>query len=90
MGAKALFTGVLYGSKLAFQSLGLVTQTSLKRRQAKSAFKKTLIAQGLSPETADEIAQEFPNPISELFSILKSNAFTERKQVPPSNMAEKS
>ena len=81
MGAKTLFVGAFYGSKLAFQSLGLVTQTSLKRRHAKSTFKKTLIAQGLSPEAAKEIAKEFPNPISELFSILKSNAFTARKQV---------
>lgn len=81
MGAKALFVDVLYGSKLAFQSLGLVTQTSLKRRQAKSTFKKTLIAQGVSPEAANEIAKEFPNPVSEIFSLLKSGAFSERKQV---------
>ena len=81
MGAKTLISTALYGSKLAFQSLGLVTQTTMKRRKAKSAFKKTLIQQGVSPEAAKEIAKEFPNPIFELFSIMKSNVFRERKQV---------
>lgn len=81
MGVKALFVDVLYGSKLAFQSLGLVAQTSMRRRQAKSMFKKTLIQQGISPEAANEIAKEFPNPISELFSLVKDQAFSERKDV---------
>ncbi|MCW4015369.1 MAG: hypothetical protein NWF06_03285 [Candidatus Bathyarchaeota archaeon] len=82
MGAKALFVDVLYGSKLAFQSLGLVTQTTMKRRKAKSAFKKTLINQGIPPEIANEIAKEYPNPINELFSLLKSSAFNERNHEP--------
>lgn len=73
MGVKALFVNVLYGSKLAFQSLGLVAQTSMRRRQAKSAFKKTLIQQGISPDVANEIAKEFPNPISELFSLVRNS-----------------
>jgi hypothetical protein len=81
MDAKTLFVDVLYGSKLAFQSLGLVTQTTIKRRQAKSTFKKTLIQQGIPPEAANTIAKEFPNPMSEIFSILKSNAFSKRKTV---------
>jgi hypothetical protein len=79
MGAKALFIDVIYGSKLAFHSLGLVTQTTMKRRKAQSTFKKTLIQQGVPPEAAKELAEEFPNPVSELFSILKSNAFSQRK-----------
>jgi hypothetical protein len=78
MGVKALFTNVLYGSKLAFQSLGLATQTTMKRRKAKSTFEKTLIQQGIPSEVAKEIAKEFPNPISEILSILKNNAFNER------------
>ncbi|MGD9130470.1 MAG: hypothetical protein PVH73_02715 [Candidatus Bathyarchaeota archaeon] len=81
MGAKALISSALYGSKLAFQSLGLVTQTTMKRRKAKSTFKKTLIQQGVPLEAANEIAKEFPNPVSEIFSILKSNAFSERREV---------
>ena len=72
MNAKALFVDVLYGSKLAFQSLGLITKTTMKRRKAKSKFKQTLIQQGISPEIADEIAKEYPNPISEIFSFLKN------------------
>jgi hypothetical protein len=78
MGAKALFVDVLYCSRLAVQSLGLVTQTAVKRRRAKSTFKKTLIQQGVPLEAANEIAKEFPDPVSEIFSILKSNAFSER------------
>jgi len=74
MGAKALFIDILYFSKLAVQSLGLVTQTVVKRRKAKSTFKKTLILQGIPPKIAQEIAEEYPNPITEIFSLIKSNA----------------
>ncbi len=81
MGAKSLFSSVVYGSKIAFQSMGLVTQTSLKRRKAKATFTKTMIDQGVPLEIASEIAKEFPNPVSDLFSILKSNAFAQSKQV---------
>lgn len=73
MGAKALFLDALYGSRLAFQSLGLVTQTAVKRRKAKSTFKKTLIQQGIPPRIANEIAKEYPNPITEIFSLIKNN-----------------
>ncbi len=74
MGAKALLIDVLYCSRLALQSLGLVTQTVVKRRKAKSTFKKTLILQGIPPKIAQEIAEEYPNPITEIFSLIKSNA----------------
>ena len=74
MGAQALFVDVLYCSRLALQSLGLVTQTVVKRRKAKSTFKKTLILQGIPPKIAQEIAEEYPNPITEIFSLIKSNA----------------
>lgn len=74
MGAKALFVDVLYCSRLALQSLGLVTQTAVKRRRAKSTFKKTLITHGIPPEIAKEIAKEYPDPITEIFSLIKSNA----------------
>jgi len=74
MGAKALFVDVLYCSRLALQSLGLVTQTVVKRRKAKSTFKKTLILQGIPPKIAQEIAEEYPNPITEIFSLIKTNA----------------
>jgi len=76
MGAKALFVDVLYCSRLALQSLGLVTQTVVKRRKAKSTFKKTLILQGIPPKIAKEIAEEYPNPITEIFSLIKSNAYS--------------
>ena len=73
MGAKAVFIDVLYFSRLAVQSLGLVTQTVVKRRKAKLTFKKTLILQGIPPKIAKEIAEEYPNPITEIFSIIKNN-----------------
>ena len=73
MGAKAVFVGVLYGSRLAIQSLGLVTQTVVKRRKAKTTFKKTLILQGIPPKIAHEIAEGYPNPVNELFNVMKNN-----------------
>ena len=73
MNAKELFVGVAYGSKMVFQSVGLLTQISMKRRKAISTFKKTLMQHGISPEITNEIAKEFPNPISEIFSLIRSN-----------------
>lgn len=71
MAIKALITDIVYGSKIAFQSLGLVTETVVKRRKAKAAFKKTLIQQGIPPKIANEISKEYPNPITEIFSLIK-------------------
>ncbi|PVX25847.1 MAG: hypothetical protein CW691_03250 [Candidatus Bathyarchaeum sp.] len=73
MRAKALFIDVLYCSKLAVQSVGLVTQTAMKRRKAKLAFKKTLISQGVPPKVANEIAKEYPNPLTEIVSLIKNS-----------------
>jgi len=79
MGAKSLLSSAIYGSKIAFQSLGLMTQTSMKRRKAKAIFTKTIVDQGVPLEVAKEIAKEFPNPVSELFSILKTSAFAQAR-----------
>jgi hypothetical protein len=79
MSAKALIVDVLYGSKIALQSLGLVTQTAIKRRKAKSTFKKTLVQQGIPVQIANEIAKEYPNPIAEILSLIKNNAGSWRK-----------
>ena len=72
MGAKTLFVDALYISRLALQSLGLVTQTEVKRRKAKSTFQKTLILQGIPPKIAKEITKEYPNPIAEILNIVKT------------------
>ena len=74
MNAKTLFIDVLYGSKLVFQSLGPVTQTTMKRRKAKIAFKKTLMQQGIPQRIANEIAKEYPNSITEIFSLIRDNS----------------
>ena len=73
MGAKAILVDALYFSKLAFQSLGLVTQSAIKRQKAKATFKKTLISQGVPLEAADEIAKDYPNPLTEIFSLIRSS-----------------
>jgi predicted dinucleotide-utilizing enzyme len=73
MGAKALFIDVLYAARLTLQSVGLITQTVVKRRKAKSTFKKTLILQGITPKIADELAKEYPNPITQIFALLRNN-----------------
>ena len=76
MGAKALFVDALYCSRLALQSLGLITQTAVKRRKAKSTFKKTLILQGIPPKIAKEITKDYPDPVTEIFSLIKYNALS--------------
>jgi hypothetical protein len=73
MGAKALFIDALYCSRMAVQSLGLFTQTVVKRRRAKSAFKKTLVLQGIPTKIAKEITEEYPDPVTMIFSFIKSN-----------------
>ena len=76
MGAKALFIDMLYCSRLAVESMGLVTQTVMKRRKAKATFKKTLVNQGVPPEIAKEIAKEYPDPINELVRLMKTNVWS--------------
>ena len=71
MGIKALVTGALYFSRLCIESLGLVTQAIVKRRRAKSTFKKTLVLQGVPPNVARELAEAFPNPITEILNFVK-------------------
>ena len=73
MGAKALFVDILYCSRLALQSLGLVTQTVVKRRKAKATFKKTLILQGIPMKVANEITKEYPDPVTEFLSLLRNS-----------------
>ena len=73
MGAKALFVDILYCSRLALQSLGLVTKTVVKRRKAKSTFKKTLILQGIPPKVANEITKKYPDPVAEFLSLIRDS-----------------
>ena len=76
MGVKALFVDALYCSRLALQSVGLVTQTAMKRRKAKSTFKRTLILQGIPPNIANEITKEYPDPVTEFFSLIRHNTLS--------------
>lgn len=73
MGAKALFVDALYCSRLVVEAASLVPQVIVKRQRAKSTFKKTLITQGVPPEIANELAREFPNPMTDFINIVKSS-----------------
>ena len=44
-----------------------------QRRKAKATFKKNLIQQGIPPKIADKIVEEYPNPINEIFSLIKNS-----------------
>ena len=72
MGAKTLFVDALYCSRLVVEAVGLVPQAIVKRQRAKSTFKKTLITEGVPTEIANELAREFPNPMSTFINIVKS------------------
>jgi hypothetical protein len=72
MGAKALFVDVLHCSRIVVEAVGLVPQAIVKRQRAKSTFKKTLITEGVPTEIANELAREFPNPMSTFINIVKS------------------
>jgi len=70
MGLKAVFIAVLYFSRLSIQSLGLIVTFLYKKRRAKSIFEKTLVLHGISQEAAQELTKYYPNPISEILSLV--------------------
>jgi hypothetical protein len=70
---KASLITLFYILRLSFQSLGLLTQTKLKHRKAKVTFEKTLIHQGISLETAQELAKAYPDPLLDLVNLIKLN-----------------
>ena len=72
MGAKALFVNALQCSRLVVEAVGLVPQAIVKRQRAKSTFKKTLITEGVPTEIANELARDFPNPMTTFINIVKS------------------
>lgn len=74
MGVKTLIAGILFFSRLCFQSLGLIMQAMMKRRKAKSTFKKTLMLQGVPPKTARELAEVYPNPLGEILNLVRIRA----------------
>lgn len=57
-------------TKLSIQFLVLMAKAKYQHRRAKSTFRRTLILQGILPETAKELAKAYPNPVSELFSLI--------------------
>ena len=70
MGLKAVFIAVLYFSRLSIQSLALIVKFLYKKRRAKSIFEKTLVLHGISQDAAQELAKCYPNPISEILSLV--------------------
>lgn len=73
MDAKALFVDALYCSRLVVEAVGLVPQAIVKRQRAKSTFKKTLITEGVTAEIANELAKDFPNPMTTFINIVRSS-----------------
>ena len=73
MGAKALFVDALYCSRLVVEAVGMVPQAIVKRQRAKSTFKKTLITEGVPAEIANELARDFPNPMTTFINIVRSS-----------------
>jgi hypothetical protein len=53
----------------------------VKRRKAKSTFKKTLVLQGIPQKIANEIAKEYPDPVTEIFSLIRNNTSFDRQTV---------
>jgi hypothetical protein len=73
MGAKALLVHAIYCSRLVVEAVGLVPQAIVKRQRAKSTFKKTLITEGVPAEIANELARDFPNPMTTFINIVRSS-----------------
>jgi hypothetical protein len=61
---------LFYLLKLSFQSLGLLTRTTIKHQKAKATFEKTLILHGIPLETAQELSKAYPNPINEILHLM--------------------
>jgi len=66
-----IFSSVYHFSKISIKSLGLMAKAKITHRKAKATFQETLIHHGVPPEIARELSKSYPNPIDEIFSIMK-------------------
>lgn len=71
MGLRSTLYTIFYSIKLIFSFTGLTVRLYFRRREAKSAFRKELVASGLSQEEAEEIAEEFPLKMGEVLKLLR-------------------
>jgi len=72
MGLRSALYTIFYSIKLVFSFTGLVVRLYFQRRKAKSIFRKELVASGISEWEAEEIAEEFPLTMGEVFKLLRS------------------
>jgi hypothetical protein len=72
MDLRGILSSIYHFSKLSIQSLGLIAKAKYKHRKAKATFRETLILYGIPPEAARELAEAYPNPIDEIFNIVKT------------------
>jgi len=71
MGVMSILSTIFYTIKLVFDSTGLAVGFYLRRRRARSIFRKELVASGLSEGEADEIAEGFPLPMGEVWKLVR-------------------
>lgn len=70
MSLKAILVSLYYFFKLSLQSLSILVHASIRRRQAKTAFQKTLVRNGLPLATAQELSRAYPNPIRDVLRLM--------------------
>ena len=70
MAVKAVISNILYGSRLALQSVHLLAYANYCRHKAVNTFERTLIINGIPKDIAQELTHAYPNPIQELISLL--------------------
>lgn len=66
-----ILSSVYHFSKISVQSLGLMAKAKIRHRKAKAKFRETLIHHGVPSGIAKELSKSYPNPIDEIFSIMK-------------------
>jgi hypothetical protein len=71
MTVKAVISNLLYGSRLALQSMHLLAHANYRRHKAVNTFEQTLITNGIPRDIAQELTRAYPNPIQELISLLR-------------------
>jgi hypothetical protein len=68
---RGAFTTFFYFMKLIFLFPVIIIKYYIKRRRAVSHFKKELIASGVPPWEAGELAKEYPFKFSDIMNIAR-------------------
>ena len=71
MGVRSALRAFFNMVKLILSSAGITIGFYFRRRRAISRFREELIASGLSRREADEIAEDFPLALGEVWRLLR-------------------